>query len=311
MNSTPTPTSSAASETAPSFSLGNILRLIRVKQWVKNGFIFAALVFSQHLFEPEYAVKSAIAFVAFSFAASSVYVLNDLVDAPRDRLHPEKKFRPIASGAVSPPAALALFGLLAALTAVATWMLPAKFGAVIALYLFANALYSWRLKHVVLVDVLMLASFYVMRVVAGGVAIEVPISSWLLLCTFFLSILLGAAKRQAELKSLGGNTTRAVLGDYNPALIDRMLMMSATASVICYALYTTSNRTVEMFRTESLVYTTVFVIYGVFRYLHLLDKENLGENPTQILLTDTGTILNLLCWILTVVAIIYFKVGAP
>lgn len=288
-------------------AMKEILKLIRVKQWVKNGFLFAALIFAQHLFDAAFALKALLAFIVFSFTASGVYVVNDIFDAARDRLHPEKKLRPVASRKISAGIAWLVAVVMFIASSVMLWLLPLKFALVIGLYVVMNVLYSWRLKRVVILDVLVLASFYVMRVVAGAFAIDVPLSSWIILCTLFLSILLGAAKRKAELKLQERGATRAVLLEYNETLIDKLLTVAAGGAVLSYALYSVSPRTLELFRTDGLIYTTIFVVYGIFRYLYLLDKKSLGENPTQLLLTDGGTILNLLLWILSVIVIIYFR----
>jgi 4-hydroxybenzoate polyprenyltransferase len=284
----------------------SIVKLIRPKQWIKNFFLFPALIFSKHLPDAVYVQNAMMAFVAFSLAASSVYVFNDIFDRDHDRQHPEKKSRPIASGVVSVPAAMVLAFVLLALGAAIAVQLNGWFQMVVSTYLLMNVLYSMRLKQVVILDVMIIAMGFVLRVAAGAVAINVEISSWIILCTLFLSVFLGTAKRQAELVgAIGHSETRAVLSDYSLPLLDKMLMVSAAATVLSYALYTASERTLAEFHTTSLIYTTVFVIYGVFRYLWLLDKKNLGENPTHVLLADWPTFLNMTLWILTTIIIIY------
>ena len=290
-------------------SLTAYIRLLRPKQWVKNLFVFAALVFSQHLFDWDYAKLSLLAFVLFSATASIVYIVNDAVDRDRDRAHPKKRHRPIASGAVSISSAIIVAVILTAIVVSTAVSLPWRFGACIAIYFVMNLSYSFFLKEVVLIDVFVIAIGFMLRVVSGAFVIGVPISSWLILTTMFLSLFLAVAKRRGELvmlESKGADThTRKVLEHYSIEFAEQLCTICAAGFVISYALYTVSDRTVKVFGTENLIFTTPFVLFGVFRYLYLLHKKNLGESPTEIVLTDIPMILNFAAYAAAMFVIIY------
>lgn len=284
------------------------LRLVRPKHWVKNLFVFAALIFARELFHIEPLIEALKAFVVFCLSASSIYIINDIADADADRAHPEKRNRPIASGAVPVNRALALAVLLlAAATVIVAGMHP-LFIIAIVVYLLMNLAYSFRLKEVVLLDVFIVAAGFMLRVLGGAYAINVTVSSWLVLCSLFISLFLGFAKRRSELQRAapeGAAEQRRVLAVYSPAVLDQMLTIAAAGAVISYALYTVAPRTVEVFHTEKLIYTTVFVIFGVFRYLHLIYTSADVENPTNAVTRDVPIIVTVAFWILSCVAIIY------
>lgn len=289
-----------------------IIRLLRPKQWTKNLFVFSALVFSQHFFEWEYAKLSLMAFVLFSATASIIYIVNDILDRDRDRLHHKKKHRPIASGAISVPSAITTAIIALGILVPTALGLPLKFGFCLAMYFVMNLAYSLFLKEVVLIDVFVIAIGFMLRVVGGAYVIDVPISSWLILTTMFLSLFLAVAKRRGELVMLeSGNvqspTTRKVLEHYSVDFTEQLCTICASGFVISYALYTVSDRTVKMFGTENLIFTTPFVLYGVFRYLYLLHKKNLGENPTEVVLTDIPMILNFVGYALAMFVILYLN----
>ncbi len=289
-----------------------LIRLLRPKQWTKNLFVFSALVFSQHLFEWEYARLSLMAFVLFSATASIIYIVNDILDRDRDRLHHKKKHRPIASGAISVPSAITTAIIALGILVPTALGLPLKFGFCLAMYFVMNLAYSLFLKEVVLIDVFVIAIGFMLRVVGGAYVIDVPISSWLILTTMFLSLFLAVAKRRGELVMLeSGNvqspTTRKVLEHYSVDFTEQLCTICASGFVISYALYTVSDRTVKMFGTENLIFTTPFVLYGVFRYLYLLHKKNLGENPTEVILTDIPMILNFVGYALAMFVILYLN----
>ena len=292
-----------------------VLRLIRPKQWTKNLFVFAALVFSQHLLDPAFVMLSVRGFFAFSFMASFVYVVNDMADRDRDRMHPKKRLRPIASGEISLTQASIIAAVLLGIVAVIVAGLDIRFVICLAAYLAMNLAYSFYLKHLVLIDVFVIAIGFMMRVVGGALVIDVPRSSWLLLTTMFMSLFLGISKRRGELvsvasQSANGNVgfdTRKVLEHYSIAFIEQMTTICAAGFVFSYALYTVSDRTVKMFGTENLILTTPFVLYGVFRYLYLLHQKNLGENPTEIVLSDVPMIVNFIAYAIAMFVIIYTK----
>jgi 4-hydroxybenzoate polyprenyltransferase len=291
-----------------------ILRLLRVKQWTKNIFVFAALVFSKQLLNPDSVLLSLRAFFAFSFTASFVYVMNDVADRERDRLHPKKRFRPIASGEISLRSAFFIATILLALIAVFVYNLDWHFTMCLVVYLVMNLAYSFHLKDVVLIDVFVIAIGFMLRVIGGALVLNVARSSWLILTTMFLSLFLGIAKRRGELVALGApNTsdgsfhTRKVLEHYSVEFAEQMTTICAAGFVFSYALYTVSDRTVKMFGTENLIFTTPFVLYGVFRYLYLLHKKQLGENPTEAVLSDIPMLLNFAAYAAAMLAIIYLR----
>lgn len=284
--------------------------LMRPYQWVKNAFVFVPLIFSKNLLVPGLFYRSLLAFVAFCLAASAVYVLNDIADREFDRMHPTKRDRPIAAGRVATGEGWSLSILLLALSLILLFIdgSPLTVSLVIVAYVAINVLYSFGLKRIVLIDLFVIATGFILRILAGGYAIDVKVSSWLIMTTLFLSIFLGVAKRRGEfvLMAKGADeTTRKVLSDYDLGLIDQILSISAASVIIAYALYTVSERTVHAFHTEALIFTTIFVTYGVFRYLYLVHKMGLGENPTKALLTDKPMILNTVMYVISVIAILY------
>jgi decaprenyl-phosphate phosphoribosyltransferase len=286
--------------------------LLRPKHWIKNVVVFAPLIFAKGLFDPSQVLISLRAFVAFCLTASAVYILNDIADAESDRAHPEKKNRPIASGAISRATALTMFVLLLGGTAFLCGPMQRKFIAVIVAYFLLNVAYSFRLKEVLLLDVFVIAAGFMLRVLGGAYAINVQVSSWIVLCSMFISLFLGFAKRRGELVNVEGaesGAPRRVLMLYRVEFLDQMLTISAAGAVIAYALYTVAPRTLAMFGTENLIYTTMFVIYGVFRYLYLIHSGKRGENPTNALTSDIPIIVSGVLWVLTCVYLIYLGAG--
>jgi 4-hydroxybenzoate polyprenyltransferase len=294
---------------------GAYIRLIRPKHWVKNLFVFAALIFARELFHPGPLFEALKAFVVFCLSASAIYIINDVADADADRAHPEKRHRPIASGAVPVNRALTLATLLLAASALIVSGMNHLFIIAIFIYLLMNLAYSFRLKQVVLLDVFIVAAGFMLRVLGGAYAINVTVSSWLVLCSLFISLFLGFAKRKSELQRAEPDAVaehRPVLAMYSSAVLDQMLTIAAAGAVISYALYTVAPRTVEIFHTEKLIYTTVFVIFGVFRYLHLIYTSPDVENPTNAVTRDIPIIVTVLLWIASCVAIIYsYSPGGP
>lgn len=293
---------------APTQHAGAYLKLLRPKHWVKNLFVFAPLVFARELFHPGPAIEALKAFVVFCLAASAVYIVNDVADADADRAHPEKRHRPIASGAVPVNRALVLAMVLLAASAVIVSGMHHLFIIAIVAYLLMNLAYSFRLKEVILLDVFIVAAGFMLRVLGGAYAIDVTVSSWLVLCSLFISLFLGFAKRRSELQRSTPESVaeqRRVLAVYSTPVLDQMLTIASAGAVISYALYTVAPRTVEVFRTEKLIYTTVFVIFGVFRYLHLIYTSADVENPTNAVTRDVPIIVTVALWIASCVAIIY------
>ncbi len=297
--------------------ISEYVRLMRPEQWVKNVFVVVPLIFSKNLFNISLFSGSLLTFVSFCCAASSIYLINDIADRDLDRIHPVKKNRPIASGAVSifEGWILAVILICASFIFLCVGNVHLAAAVPIFLYIGINLLYSFRLKKVVLIDVFVIAAGFILRILAGGYAIDVKISNWLIMTTLFISIFLGIAKRRSEFvhinngaensMSEGGTSTRKVLQDYDLSLIDQILSISAASVIIAYALYTVSQRTVAAFQTEALIFTTVFVVYGIFRYLYLIHRLGLGESPTSALLRDRSMVVNIVLFIISLVGIIY------
>ncbi len=288
--------------------MDSVIRLIRIKQWIKNLFLFAPLIFSQHLFESDYFSKVFIGFITFCFLSSAVYILNDIADAESDRRHPIKKDRPIASGEIKIPIALLLAVLLIFLVVISAVNQNYKFNLALFSYLGVNIAYTYKFKNVVLLDIFSIAFGFMVRIIAGAWIVNIEVSSWLILCTLFLSLFLAITKRRSEITLVEEqqlNDTRKVLSDYSVAFADQMSTIVASGAVISYALYTVSERTRETFNTEYLIFTTPFVVFGIFRYLYLVHKKNLGENPTAVVTTDMPMIINLFLWLLSAILIIY------
>ena len=282
-----------------------LIRLIRPKQWLKNSFVFAPLVFSKELFTGAF-FDALMAFLSFSLTASAVYIVNDIADVEADRLHPEKRNRPLAARTVSVTAALGLMTLLLAIVLILVWQMDSRFIAILVLYFLLNLAYSYKLKEVVLLDVFIIAAGFMLRILGGAYAIDVRVSTWIVLCSLFISLFLGFAKRRAELVQLqGASQERKVLSLYKIDFIDQMLTISAAGAVISYALYTVAPHTIEMFGTDRMIYTTVFVIYGVFRYLYIIHTSSASENPTNAVTSDFTILWTGVLWILACIFLIY------
>ena len=279
---------------------------VRPRQWVKNLFVFAGVIFSHKLFTPD-AWRALAAFAVFCALSGVVYLLNDVADRERDRVHPVKRQRPIASGELPVSRALGAALVLAACAFAAAAALGTGFLVTAAAYVALLVVYSVRLKHVVIVDVLTVASGFVLRAVAGAVAVDVEISGWLLICTILIALFLALGKRRHEYLTLDAEATRhrPILAEYSAALLDQMIAVVTASTVTAYALYTMSPETVAKFDTHLLPATLPFVLYGIFRYLYLLYRHQLGGNPSELFFNDRALIVNTGLWILAVVAIIY------
>lgn len=284
------------------------IRLMRVSNWIKNLFVFVPWLFAKQLFETENTVKIIIAFFSFCLISSFVYVLNDRFDIENDRRHPVKKLRPIASGEVSIKSSYFVMFILAVLSFSLAYELNFKFILILSVYAIINYFYSLILKDIVIVDIFTIAAGFVLRIAAGAAAIDVVISKWLLLTTLFLSLFLAVMKRRSELIiSEGHNSTRKVLSEYNTQIIDQISMVASSGVIICYALYTVADQTIFKFKTERLIYTTLFVVFGIFRYIYLTHKERNTENVAEVILKDIPMLVNLLLYIIAVTLIIYFS----
>lgn len=288
------------------------LDLLRPKQWIKNLFIFAPLLFAGELLHIEILLKSLVAFLAFCGTSSLVYIINDIFDKEADKVHKEKKFRPIASGSITVKEALIFSVFLIIITVILGSKQNVYFWFVLSIYFVLNIFYSIWIKHIVILDVFFISAGFILRVVAGAVAIWVPLSSWMILTTIFISLFLAISKRRAELVQGDEDNLirqRKVLYHYDTAFLDQMNTIAATGTIICYALYTVSEKAIKTFHTENLIYTTPFVIYGIFRYLYLIHIKKLGENPANILTKDIPLIMNAILWFIISVLIIYKSKG--
>jgi len=287
----------------------SLLLSLRPDQWTKNLLVFAPLIFAEtgKLFDPQSVISAVEAFLIFCVLSGVVYLLNDVVDRESDRQHPLKKRRPIASGAVSVSAALVTAAVLSVLALVAAFALSRGFGLVSVAYLALQVLYSGPLKHLVIIDVLTLSLGFVLRAVAGGVAINVVISHWLFVCTILLALFIGLAKRRHELVLLGDDASRhrRILDEYSPYLLDQMIVVVAAATLIAYIFYTVSPETAAKFGTEWLGLTIPFPLYGIFRYLYLVHRREGGGSPSDLLLNDRPLLACVILWVVAVVLIIH------
>ena len=286
-----------------------ILRSMRPLQWVKNLFVFAGLIFSQEFLNLHKLLLSLSAFGVFCLLASGVYIFNDIIDLPRDRLHPTKRNRPLPSGIV--PIWLAALLSPALIVAGIVWAFHLHRGLALVgiIYIALQVLYTLVLKRLVIVDILVVASGFLLRAAAGAVVLDVAISSWLLLCTSLLALFMVTAKRRQELfrlKSEMSETTRDVLLEYNLPFLDEMLTIQAYGAVISYAIYVFDPGTTERFGTPYLGVSLPFVIYGILRYLYLVKVRGSGEAPEKLVISDPIFLINLLLWVATVIVIIYF-----
>lgn len=281
--------------------IAGLLRLLRPKQWTKNLLLFAALLFSFEEIRMETMITTVAGFILFSLVAGCVYILNDYIDRERDRQHPVKKNRPIASGQVNPKHAL-LFGIgLLLLSVLTAFFLNSSFGVLCIVYFLLNVSYSFVLKHVVILDVMSIAAGFVLRAIAGGLLIHVPFTPWFLICTLLLSLFLAIGKRRHELTLLEGHTGshRKVLDHYSITLLDQLNTIVTTATIISYSLFTfTSGRTIH------LMWTIPFVIYGMFRYLYLIHMENQGGSPDRVLLEDKPILITVILYVISVIFIL-------
>jgi len=279
---------------------------LRPHQWVKNLFLFAGLVFGQKLFTPAVWTAGA-AFLIFCGLSGAVYLLNDVADRGRDRLHPDKRHRPVAAGHLSVSTAVTAAIVLIVAGLVASVWLSRGFALAALSYVALLTAYSAWLKHLVIVDVLVVAIGVVLRAVAGALAVQVAISGWLLICTFLIALFLALGKRRHEVLTLEGAAPqhRAILAEYSAALLDQMIAVVTASTVTAYALYTMSPETVAKFHTALLPATLPFVLYGIFRYLYLLYQRHLGGNPADAVLRDRALLLNTLLWMGSVLLIIY------
>ena len=282
-------------------------KLLRIYQWNKNLFVFAPLVFSKRLFEYQSLVGVIAAFFLFSVASSSVYIFNDIWDIESDRQHPHKSSRPIASGKISIRYAAGVATILCVTSLFFSFQMKMIFGLIVFGYIILNILYSIAVKNIVILDVMSIAAGFVLRVMGGAEIIDVYPSNWLIVCTILLALFLGFSKRRHELVLLTGeaSTHRKVLEHYSTYFLDQMISVVTASSILSYLLYTVSDETVNFFGTRKLLWTAPFVLYGIFRYLYLVHKEEKGEDPSKIMFKDKPLLINILLWGISCIVIIY------
>lgn len=285
--------------------------LMRPVHWIKNVFVFAALVFARQLQQPLGEAMTALgrviwAFICFSLAASAIYIINDLLDRQADSIHPERRHRPLAAGRVTVPTAMAVAGVSAAVSLIAGGLLSATLAIILATYMVQMVLYSLAFKRVMILDCIIIASGFVLRAVAGAVVIEVSISPWLVICTFALCLFLAFSKRRGEIAQLQENSEafRKTLGEYTPELLAHMLDVTSVLAVTCFLLYAMDYRTEEVFGTNHLVYTTPLVLYCIFRFSALTQK-GVYSDPVCLILRDRPFQLGVLLWVLLSIGIVY------
>lgn len=285
--------------------LKDILVLVRIKHWLKNILIFAPLVFALD-FSLGLFLVSIQAFLAFSFMASSIYVINDIADIETDKIHPIKKKRPIASGTVTLFSAKIIAIVLFVLSISLSITLPTNFIVILIGYFLMNIAYSFFLKKVLIIDVMIIAIGFVLRVFAGAVVANIVVSDWIILCTFFGSLFIGFGKRKNEAIVLAERSIkyRKTLSGYTPDFLNQLLSITAGMTIISYALYTIDQKTINHFQTSRLIYTLPLVVFGIFRYFHIIYNKSSGEDPTEIFLTDKPIILTSIIWMIVFLVIV-------
>ncbi|HEX2913355.1 MAG TPA: decaprenyl-phosphate phosphoribosyltransferase [Chloroflexia bacterium] len=283
-----------------------LVRTMRPKQWVKNAIVYAGVVFDRHLFEPRPVIIATLAFIIFCAISSAVYLLNDLVDIEKDRQHPRKRNRPLASGKLNKSYAVAALIVLVAVGLPLGFVLQPYFGLSLLAYFILQIAYCFYLKNVVIIDVFAIASGFVLRAVAGAFAIQVEVSPWLLVCTMLLALFLGLAKRRHELVLLaeGAAEHRQILKDYSAELVQEMISVVTSAVVIAYSLYSITYE--KLPKNHLMALTIPFVLYAIFRYLYLVYKKDEGGSPEELLLRDIPLLACILLWGVTSVSILYF-----
>ena len=286
----------------------DLLIALRPQQWVKNIVLFAGLIFSQNFFDSRRSAVVLAAAVVFCLASSALYLLNDILDIEADRKHPQKKNRPLASGRIKPIAAHVLSYTLMLWAFIAAYILNRNFGIILTVYLILEFSYSAYLKNVVILDIFCISAGFLLRVVAGAVVIDVPISNWLLICTIFLSLFLALGKRRGEMVLLEGRAAdhRPVLAHYSLPFIDQMMTVVTASTILSYVLYALSPQTTAKFHTRNLQYSIIFVVYGIFRYLYLVFQKKEGGAPEKVLFSDKPLLFDLLLYMAAVIAAVYF-----
>lgn len=295
-------------------TLALLIRSMRFYQWIKNTFIFAPVIFSPNFFELSCIKNSLLAFFLFSMVTGSIYVFNDCFDKKKDQLHPEKCKRPIASGQLSVPTAVIMGSIVLSTSLIAIFQFNLSFFAIAVIYIAMNLLYSFYLKKIVILDVMVIAIGFVLRVKIGGEINNIDLSIWILMITFLLAIFLGLIKRRQEWIKMhndsdvkGAGKTRVTLQQYNLGLLDQLISITTATTLISYIIYVVNPDTQLKFHTDKLYLTVPFVVFGIFRYLYLTYSKGKGENPSEIIFSDLPFSINIVLWVMVFVAILLFK----
>lgn len=290
-------------------TLSYILVSLRPKHWIKNLFIFAAPFFSLKLFNPDSISRLLWGFLCWCAMTSAMYLFNDIADRQNDYLHPLKKKRPLASGSLSLSAAYVSWVTLALFAVVISVRFNSGFSGILFLYFLVNILYSLVLKNIFIVDVMCVSLGFILRVVSGAILINVGLSEWIIMCTLLLSLLLGFGKRQEEITLLEDMAVnhRKSLKEYDASFLGHIPYVLVSSTIVCYMLYTVSSEAVRKFSTKNLIYTSPFVIYGLFRYVYIAYEKKKGADPTAVLFQDVPTVINIVLWIIVTGLIIYVR----
>ena len=283
-----------------------LLTLMRPHQWIKSGFVVLGLLFSHRWTDSRLVMSVLLACVAFSAMASTVYVINDLIDVVSDRNHPKKRLRPIASRAVPERVAQILAAVLFLVAMTCASLVSLTVVALVLCYAAMNVAYSYGLKHVVIVDVFVISAGFMLRILVGTAGVGIEPSSWLLLCGMMMTLLIGFGKRRAELTAIDTDTssTRKVLAQYDLPLLDQFLAATAGCAVLSYSLYTVSPETIRLHGTDKLIYTVPFIVYGIFRYLFLLNRRGMGQDTARDLFADRHLLATMVGWIVLTTALL-------
>lgn len=280
-----------------------IVKLCRPKQYIKNGFVFAAVIFSGQLFKYHEFLLTLIAFILFSLISSSVYILNDIVDVEEDRNHPKKRLRPIASNKVTILEGKVLFIVLLSLTLVSSLIIDIKLFCILLTYFLVNVLYAYKLKKIIIIDVMTISFGFILRVLAGGVVINTYVSPWLVICTGLITLYIGFGKRKNELIVLEDSASahREILSKYTLEYINKILLMLLSLTNMTYILYTINGTSYK-----GMIYTIPFVIYGTLRYEYLITNKDLGGSPEDVFEDDKPFLINIIFWAIASTVVIYF-----
>ena len=275
-----------------------MILLFRLHQWLKNFLLFVPLFFSGHIQDIDLLIQISAAFLSFSLMASAVYVLNDYVDIERDKLHPIKQFRPLASGEVSKPKAQLMFLLLFVASIISSFLIDYHLVLIVLIYFVLNVLYSIRLKHDAIIDITIISIGFLLRIFAGSLPFDIMVSKWLIIMIFLSAMFIGIAKRRGELILENEGATRKSLEGYNLQFVDIAMVMMAAVTIVCYMMYTVSEEVVARIGSDYIYITTFFVIIGILRYLQLTIVFGKTEAPTKVFLKDRFIQVCIICWIL-------------